>query len=209
MLENHFINFRSHLEALTRFLINRISIYTNKKAPKNVTFKPFRMVDDLQRKMYLLQLNQAKKISDTTLLDFNDLDIDKELALIQEENKKQIKILEDTMLHQAELQAKMQATAQKVGLKSQAELQKYQEKLQQETGMRMEPQNLLSQINMIAIKAMQLPAEQRKQYLEKLTNTYPEVGNMVQEMIKKMEMAGMGTSAMKPLPEQKPPRRAE
>uniref|UniRef100_A0A7C3SP46 Uncharacterized protein n=1 Tax=Dictyoglomus turgidum TaxID=513050 RepID=A0A7C3SP46_9BACT len=216
MLENHFLNYRSAMEKLLKFMIDQISKYTGFKKPNKVSFKPFRMVDDLQRKMYYMQLNQARKISDTTLLDFCDLDIDREIALISEENIKQQKMMIETMSQELEIHNKIETMKQKMQIKSQKELQEYaqdqgnpqgeQGQVQQNQGQI--PENMQEKVEKLAKKLIGMDEQMREEYLKRLDASYPEIGGAVRNLIEQMKAAGMG-NPMNPLPEQKPPRRIE
>ena len=72
MLENAFIGYISRQRQFANWVMQRIANYME-WPEASIRFKPFKMADDIQRKAYLLQLNQAQKISDTTLLADADL----------------------------------------------------------------------------------------------------------------------------------------
>jgi hypothetical protein len=100
MLENQFLGYRLMQHVLINdFILGRIADYMGLPRPK-CRFKRFKMADDLQRSALIFQLNQAQKISDTTLLD--DLDYD----VVQEEKFKKVELGK-----QMENQRKMQLAA--------------------------------------------------------------------------------------------------
>jgi len=86
MLENQFLGYRTNQLILCRdFILGRVANYMGWSAPK-VHFRRFRMADDLQRTALIFQMNQAMKISDTTLLDEVEVDI------VQEEKHKKAEL---------------------------------------------------------------------------------------------------------------------
>lgn len=100
MLENQFLGYRLMQRVLINdFILGRVADYMGFPRPK-CRFKRFKMADDLQRSALIFQLNQAQKVSDTTLLD--DLDYD----IVQEEKFKQVELGK-----QMESQRKMQLAA--------------------------------------------------------------------------------------------------
>lgn len=209
MLENTFINDRLAMRRLTKFLMRRISPYIGVRPPKDISFKKFKMADDLQRKMLSFQFNQANKLSDTTLLDECDYDSEKEDALMKKESKRRRDTVKEQMIANAEIQAEAQAVMQKHGIKTQADLQKYQLSLQKELESSGVPPgaDLLGMANDIAGKVTQMDPAQAQQYMQQLNASQPQMGGVVQDMIKNMQNTGQGGSFMKPEPEQKPPRR--
>lgn len=86
MLENQFLGYRMMQHILVNdFILGRIADYMGWPRPQ-VRFKRFKMADDLQRSALVFQLNQAMKISDTTLLDDMDYDV------VQEEKFKAVEL---------------------------------------------------------------------------------------------------------------------
>ena len=89
MLENAFLGYIMRQKAFIRFVVDSVASYL--RWPKvKVRFKPFKMADDLQRKAYRFQLNQAGKVSDTTLLADDDLDQLEENQIILRESNARI-----------------------------------------------------------------------------------------------------------------------
>lgn len=126
MLENAFIGYIGRQEALVRWIVKMISGYM--RWPEvGIRFKPFKMADDLQRKMYLFQLNQGKVgVSNTTLLNDADLDPDVEANLIDSELNRRLEALRKEQVGLAEMQGeanvimmKMQAKAQEALMQAQ------------------------------------------------------------------------------------------
>ena len=120
MLENMFIGYLQRQRDLARFIMRQVSSYLGWPMA-NIRFKPFKMADDLQRKAYEFQLNQAGKLSDTTLLASSDY---------SQEDENQIMIREtDTRLEATKKQQLAMATIQG---ESQLVMMKYQARAQQE-----------------------------------------------------------------------------
>jgi len=131
---------------VTDFILHNIYRFMEWE-PIQTQFAPFKMADDLQRSMFYLQLNQAKKVSDQRLLaevgeDYNLENIRKndESAV----NKGQMKLDESfksdiqglTLLKGSKYQARAQIEAQKMQAEAQAEQQQQQQaKQQQQPGM--------------------------------------------------------------------------
>lgn len=121
MLETQFLGYRvSQLVMIRDFILGRIADYMGWPRPK-MHFKRFKMADDLQRSALTFQLNQAQKVSDTTLLDDLDYDIVQEEKYKAAELDKQLTNQRRMQIAQASLQgdvmvltAKYQAAAQKV-----------------------------------------------------------------------------------------------
>ncbi len=104
MLENQFLGYRTNLLIMVRdFILGKIADYMGWNRPK-IHFKRFKMADDLQRLQLTFQVNQAQKVSDTTLLDEMDLDIVQEEKHKAAEMSKQMDNQRKQVLAQAELQ---------------------------------------------------------------------------------------------------------
>ncbi len=110
MMENFFIDYIGRHRDLLNFVIREISSFLEWKKC-DARFKPFKMADDIQRKAYLLQLNQAQKVSDTTLLADADLDQQKESEMMISESTIRVEAMKKQQLA---LAAKWQTKAQQV-----------------------------------------------------------------------------------------------
>jgi len=127
MLENMFLSYRDLQLVMVRdFIAGRIADYMDWKRPR-LKFQDFKMADDLQRLSLYFQMNQAMKISDTTLLNQAGLDIVQEERHKSSEINKQIEgqrkmqlaqasLQGDVMLVQARYQAAMQKTMMAAGV---------------------------------------------------------------------------------------------
>jgi len=120
ILENHFLDQRTqHKQLVTDFILPNIGAYMGWETVP-VHYKRFKMADDLQRSALFLQMNQAGKLSDKSLLEDMDWDAVKESELISVEQKR---VLENQR-SQALAQAGIQGEAQLVQIKYQTRAQK-------------------------------------------------------------------------------------
>lgn len=107
MLENQFLGYRTEQLIMCRdFILGRIADYMGYPRPA-IHFKRFRMADDLQRNGLLFQMNQAMKISDTTLLDEMDIDIVQEEQHKSAELNKQLENQRKMQMSQAQVQGEV------------------------------------------------------------------------------------------------------
>jgi hypothetical protein len=126
MLENQFLDRRSdYLRLVTGFIMPKISAFMGwEGVPAH--FKRFKMADDLQRSAFNLQLNQAGKISDRTLLEDTDWDSRLELERIDEERKVALESQRRQALGQTSIQGEAQMAMQKYQIRAQKALEKSQ-----------------------------------------------------------------------------------
>lgn len=108
MLENQFLGYRTNQLILCRdFILGRVAEYMGWPKPK-MHFRRFRMADDLQRVALAFQMNQAQKVSDTTLLDEMDYDIVQEEKHKASELAKQLENQRKQQLASASIQGDLQ-----------------------------------------------------------------------------------------------------
>lgn len=125
MLENMFLGYVSRQKQLVRFIVKQIASFLGWPEP-SIRFKPFKMADDLQRKAYLFQLNQANKVSDTTLLAESDLSQDEENEIMISETDKRLQATKKQQLAMAEIQGQAQLVMLKYQAKGQEVMMKAQ-----------------------------------------------------------------------------------
>lgn len=118
MLENAFISYIGRHRAMARWVMKTVAHYMG-WPEANIRFKPFKMADDLQRKAYLFQLNQAGKVSDTTLLTDADLDQAEENEIMANEADKRIEGQKKQQIAMAEIQGEAQLIMMKYQAKAQ------------------------------------------------------------------------------------------
>lgn len=118
MLENAFIGYINHHRAMAKWIMKMVAHFME-WPEANIRFKPFKMADDLQRKAYLFQLNQAGKISDTTLLADSDLEQEEEDEIMIAETDKRLAATKKQQLAMAEVQGEQQLIMMKYQAKAQ------------------------------------------------------------------------------------------
>jgi hypothetical protein len=123
MLENTFLGYLQDHLTLLKWVVKSTASYLG-WSPVRARFKPFKMADDLQRKAYLFQLNQASKLSDESLLADADYDSSKEDQIMEREATRRVSAQKKRVLQDAE----MQGEAQMVQMKWQTKLQSQQMK---------------------------------------------------------------------------------
>jgi len=122
MLENAFIGYVLRHKQLLRFIIQGVAGFLG-WPEVSARFKPFKMADDLQRKALLFQYNQAKLISDTTLLADSDLDSFEENQIMLREADGRIEAMKKTQIATAEIQGEAQLVMSKFQVKAQQSMQ--------------------------------------------------------------------------------------
>jgi len=233
MLENTFLGYRNDQMKLVNWIIHKLSIFLGWEQPR-ARMKDFKMADDLQRKMYLMQLNQQGKVSDATLLSESDLDQDKENEIIESEmntrlaslKKQQIasaEIAGEASLAQASYGVRLQELTNKLQREAQARLMNEQQEQSIDSAQSMlmgqsplslqkanpemafpQPVMDLRQVPIaIAEKMKGMDPSDAQDWMNGLQQRFPEIA----QMVKQQQEVGMGSSAMKPLPEKLPPRR--
>lgn len=118
MLENQFLGYIQRQQQMATWIMKRVASYMS-WPEVGLRFRPFKMADDIQRKAYLFQLNQANKISDSTLLADVDLDQSKEDETMLGETSRRLNATKRQQLAMAEIQGE----AQVIMAKSQAKAQ--------------------------------------------------------------------------------------
>jgi len=126
MLENQFIGFILRHKQLANWVMKQVASYMDWPEAE-IRFKPFKMADDIQRKAYLFQLNQAQKVSDSTLLADADLDQIQEDEIMLKETAKRLEASKKQQLAMAEIQGEAQVVMAKSQAKAQQTLMKAQQ----------------------------------------------------------------------------------
>lgn len=122
MLENAFIGYIQRHKALAKFMMRSVASYLG-WPEANIRFKPFKMADDIQRKAFRFQLNQANKISDRTLLADDDLDQATENETMIAETDMRTEAMKKQQLAMAQVQGEAQVVMMKYQAKAQMEMQ--------------------------------------------------------------------------------------
>lgn len=118
MLENAFISYVGRHRLMAQWVMKTVAHFME-WPEATIRFKPFKMADDLQRKAYLFQLNQAGKMSDTSLLADADYDMADEDDLMLREADKRLEAQKKQQLSQADMQGEAQMIMQKWQVKAQ------------------------------------------------------------------------------------------
>jgi hypothetical protein len=119
ILENHFLDVKSQRKQLILdFLIPNIGAFLDWN-PTTCHYKRFKMADDLQRSAFYMQLNQAGKLSDRSLLEDTDWDSNKEQNRIEEERKKILEGQRRQAISQANIQGEAQLVMAKYTMRGQ------------------------------------------------------------------------------------------
>lgn len=228
MLENFFLGNVSANLRLLKWVMRRLSSYLNIPMA-DARFKPFRMADDLQRQAFMFQLNQAGKVSDTTLLSYADLKVEDESALmvaeagIQEDAMKKNSRIEaeiqgETMVVQASYQAKAEHAMAEAQARFQSGKDDPYMQLQQSDLSRPPGTTLDAAAAALASSLQTMPPEQRAVYEAQLQSQSPEMMQLVNQQTTQLQGAPSAPQQpeqqaqspgvdMRPMPEQLPPRR--
>ena len=134
MLENQFIVHRSRQTQLVQFILSKIAFFMG-WPQVDVGFGKFKMADDLQRSSYLMQLNQAGKVSNRTLLQDVDIDHEQESAIIERETGKDMQNQSRQAIAQANLQGETQLASARWQQKAQELMMAAQQQQQAAQGM--------------------------------------------------------------------------
>jgi len=119
ILENHFLDVKTQRKSMIdHFIIPNVAAYMGWDVA-TCHYKRFKMADDLQRSAYFLQLNQAGKISDRSLLEDTDWDSTKEADRIERERKSVLEGQRRQALSQAAIQGEAQLVMSKYQMRGQ------------------------------------------------------------------------------------------
>lgn len=122
LLENSLLRYMEGQCDLLNWVIQQVASFMEWPLVE-ASFKPFKMADDLQRKSFDMQLNQAGKLSDTTLMAGSDYDAAKENAIMETEAKASLKAQRAKQIAQAEIQGEVMLITSKYQAKAQAAMQ--------------------------------------------------------------------------------------
>lgn len=236
MLENQFLGFILRHKQMANWVMKMVAAYMD-WPEVTIRFKPFKMADDLQRKAYLFQLNQAQKISDTTLLHDTDLKQEEEDEIMVRETDKRLESTKKQQLAMAEVQAesqiimaKAQVKAQQVQMDAQMapqapgepggpEVPSAMQQMSSQLGMGQDlgaqpgqeqaPVDMEALAQSYAQQMLMLDPQDQQIAMQNLQNMSPELAQMVQQFMQQMQPPTSDTGGvdMRPLPEQLPARR--
>ena len=216
MLENQFMTYRQmHQHFLQHFLIPHIARFMGWSEIK-VNMREFKMADDIQGKQLLLSLNQMKKVSDKTLLAEFGKDALAESKIIEQELQRSLELQKTEQMYGA----KVQGEVQEMQAKRQQQLQALMGAGQPAPGQppaAMQPNevvqgmsalpnsvNVLELADAYAKKLSNMDPAQSADALRRIRAQSPELHQVVQQKMSLLQAQGI-----KPLPEQRPPRRED
>jgi hypothetical protein len=230
-IENMFLKYRHQQLRMVKWIVKKISLFMGWPEVA-LHFTDFKMADDLQRKQLYLNLAQLNKISDRTLLDEFELDYSSERQQVEEQFRYDSEYQKQTMVAQAEAQGE----AGLVTARYQAKMQEAQMGAQTPEAMAaaggdegQQPQGVDARriAETYAKKIAKMPPAERSQVLAQMQKQYPNLAALVMQFLAGGLGQGqgqqdsslqppptpqvpsqLGGSAMKPLPEVRPPRRA-
>jgi hypothetical protein len=155
IVENMMLTYMEQLTEWLNWVDKQVSNWVGIESV-DVSYVPFKFIDDIQRKSLLIQWGQSgdkKKVSDTTIAEHLDVDLENEQDKIVEDEIRQYK-------QQKEISDKIQEI--ETSLQAQAE----QEAAQGQGGPNYNnPQQTIGQADQIAQQLSQMPYEQRKSQL--------------------------------------------
>jgi hypothetical protein len=212
MLENQFLGFILRHKQMANWAMKMIANYMDWPEAE-VRFKPFKMADDIQRKAYMFQLNQAQKVSDRTLLADSDLDQVQEDEIMLNETSRRLEASKAQQLAMAEIQGE----AQVVMAKAQVRAQQVQQKAMQAPVAPGEPgsdpmSQMQSPLNagqdqglapagggqasagvdinqmaqQMAQQISQMPPDQQQMAIQNLQTQSPELAQLVSQLLRQM-----------------------
>lgn len=221
MLENQFLNYRDmHDQFLQYFLVPAVSRFMGWE-PVQLHMKNFRMADDMQAKQLLMNLNQMKQISTKTLLSEFNLDSNDELNTIEQELRRNDEIMTMDSLMKAEIQGEVQKITTKYQILAQKQMTEAQAAMGVPTNPNAPPdpnaqqggpavqQGQPAEIDVTQVaqgwakKIASMPDTEKAGILQRIGSESPQLHQLILQYIGQMQGADM-----RPLPEQRPPRRA-
>lgn len=236
MLENQFLRYVSdQLRMIKNFVVKNVAAWMDWPMV-NVRFKPFKMADDLQRRAFDFQLNQAGKLSDTSLLANCDYDPIKEDEQMAKETVRRL----EAVGRQQRAEAQIAVDAQTIQAKGQAKVQQIMAQEQQQAmqgqanaapgeaqeGQQQQPSNSMggssgggtssggapnqqkqAMAQQMAQRLVQYPPDQQQQIVQQIAQQDPELAQMVESMLKQQQASPQSGIAGQPQPEQLPARR--
>jgi hypothetical protein len=154
MLENQLLTYTSELNELLQWITDRSTKILG-WGSVDVELTEFKLIDDVQQKQLIMQLNQTSQlISNTTIAELNDFDLKKERNRRMQEQLDEVRFQQEVQLKIQKLQQSLAQQAQ-----SQASLGQ---------GMQYDQQQVLAQADGIAQQLLSLDPGMRKSQLHSL-----------------------------------------
>jgi hypothetical protein len=154
MLENQLLTYTSELNELLQWISDRSCKILGWNT-SDVELTEFKLIDDVQQKQLMMQLNQdGQLISNTTIAEMNDFDLKKERDRREQEALDEVRF-------QQELNSKIQKLQQSLAQQAQMQASMGQ-------GMGYDQQQIIAQAEQIVQQLMALDAGMRKSQLHSL-----------------------------------------
>jgi len=156
MLENQLLTYTGALDELAQWITDRCCRILG-WGKVDLELQEFKLIDDVQQKQLIMQLNQGGQqiISNTTIAEMNDFDLDKERERRMEEALDEVRF-------QQTLQLKVQKLQQSLAQKTQ------QEALRGGPGMNYDQQQVIAQADQMVEQLLGLDPGTRKSQLHAL-----------------------------------------
>lgn len=155
MLENQLLTYSMELNELLQWITDKSCKILGWESTK-VELTEFKLIDDVQQKQLLLQLNQSGQlISNTTIAELNDFDLKKERSRRRQE-----------ALDEVRFQQELQLDIQK--LQNSLALQTQQQAMRSGSGLSYDQQQVIAQADQIAQQLLSVDAGTRKSQLHSL-----------------------------------------
>ena len=185
MLENQLETYTSHLNEQLTWVVSQVAKILGWK-PAEVHYTPFKLIDDAAQKQSLINLNAMKPlVSDGTILDLHDMDINKE------RDKRQQEMLDETRF--------MMETQQKMAKLQNSLAEQATQESQSGTGLSYNPQAVIAEAEGIIQQMEQMDPGSQKSLMAQLSQEDPVMYAVVkdrwatmQSMQKREAVAGMG-----------------
>jgi len=178
IIENMMMTYMEQMEEWINWVDKKISDWLEVETCE-VEYIPFKLIDDIQRKSMLIQWGQGgqiEKISDTTIAEHLDIDMDDEEERVVEDKIRQYKLSkkiekkiqeEETSLSEKAIMQSQIATGDQVDYNNQ--------------------QDTMARAEQTAVEIMQMPYEQRKSVLDSMQKEDFVFYSVVKEMMDKVK----------------------
>ncbi len=235
-LENDFLHHRSQLLQMVVWLIERMRLYLGITAPKTVKFSDFKMADDIQKLQLLQNMAQAEKLDWESILKEMGYDPLIVRRKIEDQKQFELKIAEMTALRQAETQSKAQQVQMRFQTQQQQQQQPPQMQGSPETAgaegqEQQQQQQAGPDLQAWVERLSQMPPEEQSKTLSRISQSDPEFAQQLQQAMASAAPAQPAAGApadsgagalpmaapqapqqapqvdMRPMPEQRAPRR--
>lgn len=198
IVENHFLTYRELLsDFINNFVITKVRQFLNYPS-MSVSFKKFKMADDIQAKQVVMNLNSSGKLSDSKLLEELGYDPSKEFDEIKKSRTEQRNLLVQDAIAQAEGQGEANIIGMKYQIRAQKEMEleemrlqaeMFQEELAKElAGIPEEPHKIVEKY---ALEISMMTPEEQIRTLQKLATKMPTLATLVQSKLSQYQMQEM------------------